>query len=614
MTGLTDNVQYTRRNDAMPRTRHRLSVLMALFLVVGMLGMIVGCAGAQTPTTTEPAIVPTPTTLPNTLIDEEDTLRMLLWLAPSTLNPYLSVGLKDFIPSRLVYEPLASFDSDGNLVPFLAAEIPSLENGQVAEDGLSVTWTLRKDVQWSDGEPFTADDVVFTYDYVTNPDIAAFASIAYQNVEAVVAVDDDTVRVEFAQPTGAWFVPFTGRFGLILPEHVFAEYNNEDFLDAPANDEPVGTGPYIVTRFTPQEVVLIRASLVETNVITYEPNPFYYGNPPHFQRIVLQGGGTAELATNIMVSGFGDFAYDLGSDAAQREQLEAAGKEVLFNEGSKIILLEMNATDPAQGSVYPDTEHPILSDKLVRDAINLAINRQQIADEVYGGVAEPISNILVLPEEFVSRNTSVVFDPDRARQLLDEAGWVDTDGDGIREKDGVRLELEHQAIIDPLNRQIQDIVNSNLAEVGIETRIEVVDAGIFFGGDQSKNETVEKFRADIQHWDTPMPSIDPVIYFGYWTEQQIPTPANGWVGFNSARWYNERFNELQEQAGRELDPDVRRAMIVEMNDLLVEDRWVLPLVRLADASVFDASLENVQVTPWDAETWLIQDWTRSDAE
>lgn len=602
-----DNAQ----NDAMPRTRRGLSALLALILTALVFA---GCAGAQAPATTAPAVVPTPTTPPNALLGEEDTLQMVFWLAPSTLNPYLSVGLKDFVAARPVYEPLASFDADSNLVPFLADEIPSLENGQVAEDGLSVTWTLRDDVQWSDGEPFTADDVVFTYEYITNPDIGAFASVAYESVETVEAVDDHTVRVEFSQPTGAWFVPFTGRFGLILPEHVFADYNNENFLDAPANDAPVGTGPYLVTRFSPQEVVLIRASLVETNVITYEPNPRYYGDPPNFQRIVLQGGGTPELATNIVVSGFADFAYELGIDAALREQLEAAGKEVVFNEGSMIILLELNATDPAQGSVYPDTEHPILSDKRVRDAISLAINRQQIADEVYAGVADPIANMLVLPEEFVSPNTTVEFDPEQARQLLEEAGWVDTDGDGIREKEGVRLELEHQAIIDPLNRQIQDIVNSNLAAVGIETRIEVVDAGIFFGGDQSQNETVEKFRADIQHWNTPMPSIDPVTYFAYWTEEQIPTPENGWVGFNSARWYNERFNELQEQAGRELDPDVRRDMIIEMNDLIVEDRWVLPLVRLPDASVFDASIENVQITPWDAETWLIQDWTRSDTE
>ncbi|WP_244523092.1 ABC transporter substrate-binding protein, partial [Ensifer sp. LC54] len=117
---------------------------------------------------------------------DRDTLRLLLWQAPSTLNPHLAPGIKDQTASRIVYEPLASFDSEGNLVPFLAAEIPSLENGQVAADGRSVTWKLRPNVKWSDGVPFTAKDVLFTYAYITNEDVGSSSTGSYRSVEKVV--------------------------------------------------------------------------------------------------------------------------------------------------------------------------------------------------------------------------------------------------------------------------------------------------------------------------------------------------------------------------------------------------------------------------------------------
>lgn len=587
-----------------------LSYILSISLIVVMLS---ACA-QPVPEQLVAEVEATPTPQEDiTVITDENTLQLLFWSAPTILNPYLSVGLKDFNAARPVYEPLATFDAQGELVTILADNIPTIDNGLLAEDGLSVTWPLREDVDWSDGEPFTADDVVFTYEYIMNETIGTFASIAYQSVESVEALDEHTVQVTFTEPNGAWFVPFTGRYGLILPEHIFADYTGANFLDAPANTIPVGTGPYRVTKFSPQEIVLLRSSLVETNVIVYEENPEYYGEEPFFKRIVLQGGGTPELATNIMASGFGDYAYELGSDINQREQLEDAGLDVVFNEGSMIMVLEMNTTDPSAGSIYPDTQHPILSDKNVRDAINMAINRQEIADEVYGGLAEPISNILVLPQEFVSPNTTIEYDPDQARELLEAAGWIDSDGDGVREKDGRSLVLEHQAIIDPLNRQLQTIVQRNLADVGIDIQIEVIDAGIFFGGDQSQSETVEKFRADIQHWNTPMPGIDPVTYLGYWTENQIPTPENNWVGFNSARWYSEEFDELHAQALTEIDPEERRELVIRMNDILVEDNWVLPLVRIADAATKAPTLSNVEVTPWDADTWRIHTWMREQS-
>ena len=158
-------------------------------------------------------------------------LKMLFWQAATLLNPHFAVGTKDQEGSRIFYEPLAGWDPDGNLAPVLAAEIPEIENGGVAPDGKSVTWKLKKDVQWHDGRPFTADDVVFNWEYASDPATAATTIGSYQDVE-VEKVDAFTVRVRFKKPTPFW----AGRAnGLIIPKHLFQPYIGASSREAPAN-------------------------------------------------------------------------------------------------------------------------------------------------------------------------------------------------------------------------------------------------------------------------------------------------------------------------------------------------------------------------------------------
>ncbi|MEH1901864.1 MAG: ABC transporter substrate-binding protein [Nostoc sp.] len=146
-----------------------------------------------------------------------NTLKLLYWQAPTILNPHLAQSNKDFEASRITYEPLVSFDKDGKLVPFPAAEIPSLENGGVAKDGKSVTWKLKQGVKWSDGKPFTAADMVFTYQFVSNPAVGAITTASYQAVKSVEALNDYTVKINFQEPNPGWSLPFTGSNGPIIP-------------------------------------------------------------------------------------------------------------------------------------------------------------------------------------------------------------------------------------------------------------------------------------------------------------------------------------------------------------------------------------------------------------
>src|SRR5262245_34231668 len=181
-------------------------------------------------------------------------LRILSWQGPTILNGHYSNGSKDHIAQRLFYEPLATFDRDGSLFPVLAAEIPSVANGGVARDGLSVTWKLKPGVSWHDGEPFTADDVVFTWDLLRDPEAAAFSIGSYQSVAAARKIDSHTVRLEVANPTPQWAdACIVG--GVVLPRKHSAAYRGGKSRDAPANLKPVGTGPYRFVEMRPGDLV-----------------------------------------------------------------------------------------------------------------------------------------------------------------------------------------------------------------------------------------------------------------------------------------------------------------------------------------------------------------------
>lgn len=618
------------------KTSRRYHVyLVYLVSLAGLVVLLVsGCTASS-----EPVIPPTTTAIPtptaaeaaesDVITDEihlqqsrlgadEKTLRLMFWDAPKTLNPHLSPGLKDFEAGRITLEPLASFDTDGEtLVPFLAAEIPTRENGGLAEDGMSVTWKLKEGVQWSDGEPFTADDVLFTYEFITDPDIKSHAATSYGSVDHVEVIDDYTVKVWFKDPTRNWAVPFVGRYGLIIPRHTLGDYGTETVRDAPENtEEAVGTGPYRVVSFKAQEVLFLGTDLVETNKIVFERNPFFRGpQEPYFDWVELRGGGTAKQAARaVLVDGASDYVNNLQvSDEELREmQEEGDHGSVIRLFGSKLLLLELNATDPDKGSVFPDTKHPILDDKNVRQAISYAIDREEIAAEAFGESGMPASNILV-GGRYDEIEPAYTHDLDKALELLEEAGWTDSNDDGILDQDGEQIQLLYRAKANEQDWQIQQLVKEQLREVGIEIELDPVESRIFVGGDQSYPNTVEKFSADMQHWVTPRPAPDPLAYLGLWRCDQIPTPDNNWSGWNTARWCNETFDSLYEQANTELDPDERHEILLEMNDIFVDDAYMLLLVRIANVSAAGNDIEGIDLTPWDADVWNIKDWKRSSA-
>lgn len=201
---------------------------------------------AQTPAagaSPTPAAQASPTPAPAARRGEGGLVKLLWWQAPTILNPHLAQGTKDFDASRVVLEPLADVNDKGELVPILAAEIPSVENGGVSKDAKTVTWKLKQGVKWSDGQPFTSKDVKFTYEYVINEATTATTISNYTVIESIETPDDYTVVIHFKNPNPAWMNVFVGPYGMILPEHVLRDYVGEKARNAPFNLNPSARGP-----------------------------------------------------------------------------------------------------------------------------------------------------------------------------------------------------------------------------------------------------------------------------------------------------------------------------------------------------------------------------------
>jgi peptide/nickel transport system substrate-binding protein len=597
-----------------PRVRRRWAIVFPVLTLV-----LNACAGSvpATPTT---AATSAPQSVASSVAARgaAGTLTLFYWQAPTILNPHLSQAVKDQSASRITYEPLASFDAKGTLIPFLAAEVPSLDNGGVAADGRSVTWKLKSGVKWSDGEPFTADDVVFTWQYVTNPDVASISAGSYAAVEAVEAVDPTTVRVTFKEPNPAWSIPFTGVYGMIIPKHVFGAYLGSNAKDAPANLRPVGTGPFRVTDFVNEDVLIVGGDAVKTTKIVYEANPEYRDpNQPAFARVELRGGGgDAVVASDLMAAGSSDFAWNLQVNDEDMATIEAGGKskvEAIFGAFTERIMLNFSDPDKAtkdgerSSANFPN---PTLADKAVRSAIAQGVDRAAIA-KLYGRGGQAVETLLVSPSNYQSDHPAPAFDLKAAAATLDGAGWVDTDGDGIRDKDGASLRLLFQTSINPVRQQAQAIVKAALDSIGFKVELKNIDSSIFLGPVEGTTETRRQFYADLEEYAFSNKSPDPTVYMAGWTCDEFAQKANNWSKSNFARYCDQTYDGLFAKARSELDPETRVELFKAMNDRLIDEVAVIPLVHLADISGRSSTLSGVALTPWDVDVWNIGGWTRS---
>lgn len=570
--------------------------MAAVGLTAPMATQLLAIAGAA-PAQAQPASGYTPTKAGG-----GGPLKILYWQGATLLNPHFAVGTKDQDGSRLFYEPLAGWAADGTLEPFLAAEIPSRDNGGLAADGRSVTWKLRRDVKWHDGEQFSADDVMFNYEYATNPATAAVTSGSYRDV-TVEKVDDFTVRVHFKQPTPFWAETFVGTRGQMIPKHKFKDFVGDKSRDAPTNLSPVGTSAYRFTEFKPGD--LVKA----------ERNPNYYlPNRPYFDTVEVKGGGDAVSAARaVLQTGEYDYAWNLQVEDDILKRLEAAGRgRVNIVETGNIEFIQLQNTDPwteVDGErASLKSRHPTLTDPAVREALNLLVDRKSVQDFIYGrtGIATP--NFVNNPPRFRSPNTSFEFNIAKANEILDRAGWARGQG-GIRAKDGRQLKFVFQTSINAPRQKTQAIIKQACQRAGIELELKSVTASVFFSSDVANPDTYTKFWADMQMYTTTMGQADPQVFMEAYASWEAATRENKWQGRNITRWQSAEYDETWRASTRELDPVKRAALLIKCNDLVIQNRVVIPVVARPLVSASARTLRD-SLSGWDNTFWNLRDWFR----
>ncbi|MGD9862437.1 MAG: peptide ABC transporter substrate-binding protein [Pseudodonghicola sp.] len=538
----------------------------------------------------------------------DGTVNVIYWQAPSILNPYLSGGTKDIEASSLVIEPLGRFDENGNMLPFLAEEIPTLENGGVSADLTSITWKLKPGILWSDGTPFTSADVKFTADYCMHPEGGCAQLSKFEGIDSIETPDDMTVVIKFkkAQP-----YPYSAFMGGQSPVIQKAQFENCMGAKAPecteANFGPIGTGAFAVKEFKPNDV------------IQYVANQNYRDpSKPAFASLTLKGGGDAMGAARaVMETGEFDLAWNLQLAPDVLAKLEQGGKghaEAGF--GTLVERIEMNLTDPSPS--LPEGErstvahpHPILSDLRVRKALSMAIDRALLTEIGYGQAGKPTCNLVPAPQVYASPNTECFAqDIDGAKALLDEAGWKVGAG-GIREKDGKKLSLLFQSSTNAVRQDFQALIKQWWSEIGVETELRNVNASVFFGGDPGSPDTFQKFYADVEMYANNFDGADPQAYLSMYRCGNEPKPDSQWAGENINRFCDPAYDAMITELANTGELSKRAELAIKMNEMLTKDTYtIVPLVHRGRVTGVSDTLGGFKLSTWDSLLWNAADWYR----
>jgi len=540
-------------------------------------------------------------------------LNLLYWQAPSTMNPNLSGGTKELEASSVVIEPLARYDEKGNLLPWLAVEIPTVGNGGVAKDLTSITWKIKKGIKWSDGSAFTADDAVFTYEYCTNPDTGCTQTNYYSDIQSVKALDRHTVKITFTVAKPFPYAAFVGYNSPILQKAQFAGCQGTKAQECTEqNFHPIGTGPFKVVDFKPNDVIV------------FEANPNYRdASKPAFGRLVFKGGGDATSAARaVLETGEMDYAWNLQVEPEILSKMEQAGKGTVVSAfGTAVERLMVNFTnpDPALGDMRSEyiggsnnrNTHPFLAEYNVRRALSLAIDRQILVDAGYGKAGTIGCNVLPAPAIYASSANDECKTPNvaEANRLLDAAGWK-RGSDGIREKGGIRLSILFQTSTNSVRQASQAFIKEMWKQIGVETELRNIGASVFFGGDISSPDTYQKFFADIEMYTNTFSGTDPETYMSNWTCKEMAQKRNKWGGNNMPRWCNPAYDALSAKMAKTAALKDRISLAKEMNDMLMQDYAMIPLIHRGGVSAHSNTISGVRMNEWDSELWNIADWTR----
>jgi peptide/nickel transport system substrate-binding protein len=515
------------------------------------------------------------------------TVVMGMWEDPGVnLNPYFGFTIHYWMAPAL--ERLIGRDPNGDPYPVLAKEIPTLDNGGVSEDGLTITYNLRDGVKWADGEDFTCDDVAFTFEAVKNPNNQVGSRLGYNSVDTVECPDDLTAVIKFSEFYAPWMtLPL-----FVVPEHVLGGLDS--WNDAEWNQMLMGTGAFYVTEN------------VSGDHVTFEKNPYYWQEgKPYIDQFIIRYFPSREAGLALLEAGEIDVFYDL-TEADMAPLLDKEGLAVYNAQGNSMERLILNLSVPTgDNHGNPEYPHPFLGDLKVRQAIELAIDKQAIVDDLLYGLATVATS--EYPKGWASDPTlePSEFNPEKSMSMLKEAGWIDEDGDGIREchgclyaEEGTKAELSLNTTTLKLRELVGSLIVQNLGDVGIKLNFETQTATELWGiWDEGGRGTQGTF--DIQMW-TDFTPIDPQdSMYNKYHSSQIPLSATECGAcWNYGRFANDEFDQLMDENAVNPDTEARKANFQKVWRLMQEQVPVIYLYNRGQISVLNDYVKGY-LGPWD---------------
>jgi peptide/nickel transport system substrate-binding protein len=524
---------------------------------------------------------------------------------PPSFNPAAADTGYDYLVMELVMLGLADVDPQGNAFPELAAELPTQENGDVIvnEDDatMTVTWKMRQDVQWADGKPVTADDVIFTFDAIMNPDTGAWIpGIDY--VDSVEKVDDYTFTINYNYIYPGYLTQLGGEQVAVWPAHYCDASQGFTAWDCARN--PLSNGPYVLKEW------------INGDHMTFVKNDNYYeAGKPAIDTVTVRIVPDEAVRKTMLINGDADL--DMWTTEPMIADLK--DKPNVHVEPSPynrwVMRLYFNLS--AKGTNDPvATPHPILSDVNVRRALRMAIDVDTISKEFFLGYAQPVWSEFFRPP-YQCSIPRPKFDIEGARALLESAGWTDTDGDGIREcqgcttgaPDGYKMEMDFitYAEYGEALELAQQFIAEEFKQIGVATKLSVVEGSVLWAA-SADGGIEQNGNFDIDIYDDGYAGTDPTDYLWsyYYSEAAVPD-----AGYNYGDWINADFDALLDEAYT-LDEARRKDVFCQMAEILEAELPEALLFTTINADAHATRLQGVQSSTNDIVTWNAADWTLSE--
>ncbi len=594
------------------------TILYWLLIVILILSALAGCSQGESAPVGEPATSEEPAPEESAPVEEPaaseepapeesepTTAVIIIPQDPLGFNGLVADTGYEAMVGELALLAVSEIDPNGNVYPELAEEIPTLENGGVAFDEenwtMDVTWKLRQDVFWADGEQVTADDVIFTWDAITDPEMGIWVD-GVDYTDSIEKVDDFTFIVHYNTVYTAYQTQFGGENFNVYPEHYCDA--SQGFTAWDCNREPLSDGPYILEEW------------VTGDHLSFRRNENYFDEgKPSIDQIVVRIVPEQAVRKTMMLEGDADMNMWLGESEAA-DLSEADNVYVSFSPSERWVfrlipnLVQRGTVDPA------GPPHPVLGDVRVRQAIRMAIDVDKITNSVFLGYPKPVWTEFFRPP-YVCDIPRPAFDVEGAKSMLEEAGWTDTNGDGVRECHGcltadegylMEIELMTYGEYGEELELAHQLIGEMLGEIGIKANLSIVEGAVMWA-DYASGGLEQNGDFDLNLYDDGYPGIDPTdnqLWYYYYTDAAEPD-----YGWNVGRWSNADFDALLDEAYT-LDEDYRKELFCQMAEIMDAELPQILLWSAIGADAFSTRLQDGQSTTNDLPTWNVADWTISE--